>query len=167
MEKKTLSFGSALIAVVLSLGTIIVGKLLWSLDTTIVLLMSATVVSIFVIIQGVKWGDIEEEISSGIKGMGVPVVVLIETGILVGVWMASGTIPMMMDLGLKLISPKIFLLVTCLICTVMSVVSGTSWGTLATAGVALLGVGIGLGIPVPMTCGAIVVGSFFGDKMSR
>ena len=166
MEKKTLSFGSALIAVVLSLGTIIVGKLLWSLDTTIVLLMSATVVSIFVIIQGVKWGDIEEEISSGIKGMGVPVVVLIETGILVGVWMASGTIPMMMDLGLKLISPKIFLLVTCLICTVMSVVSGTSWGTLATAGVALLGVGIGLGIPVPMTCGAIVVGSFFGDKMS-
>ena len=166
MEKKTLSFGSALIAVVLSLGTIIVGKLLWSLDTTIVLLMSATVVSIFVIIQGVKWGDIEEEISSGIKGMGVPVVVLIETGILVGVWMASGTIPMMMDLGLKLISPKIFLLVTCLICTVMSVVSGTSWGTFGTAGVALLGVFICIGIPVPMTCGAIVVGSFFGDKMS-
>lgn len=166
MEKKTLSFGSALIAVVLSLGTIIVGKLLWSLDTTIVLLLSATVVSIFVVLQGVKWSDIEAEISGGIKGMGVPIVVLIETGILVGVWMASGTIPMMMDLGLKLISPNIFLLVTCLICTVMSVVSGTSWGTLATAGVALLGVGIGLGIPIPMTCGAIVVGSFFGDKMS-
>lgn len=166
MEKKTLSFGSALIAVVLSLGTIIVGKLLWSLDTTIVLLLSATVVSIFVVLQGVKWSDIEAEISGGIKGMGVPIVVLIETGILVGVWMASGTIPMMMDLGLKLISPNIFLLVTCLICTVMSVVSGTSWGTLATAGVALLSVGIGLGIPIPMTCGAIVVGSFFGDKMS-
>lgn len=166
MEKKTLSFGSSLVAVILSLGTIIVGKLWLSLNTTIVLLLSATVVSCFVVLKGVKWSDIETEISAGIKGMGTPIVVLLETGILVGVWMACGTIPMMMDWGLKLISPKIFLLVTCLICTIMSVVSGTSWGTLATAGVALLGVGIGLGIPVPMTCGAIVVGSFFGDKMS-
>lgn len=166
MKKKTLSFGSSLVAVILSLGTIIVGKLWLSLNTTIVLLLSATVVSCFVVLKGVKWSDIETEISAGIKGMGTPIVVLLETGILVGVWMACGTIPMMMDWGLKLISPKIFLLVTCLICTIMSVVSGTSWGTLATAGVALLGVGIGLGIPVPMTCGAIVVGSFFGDKMS-
>lgn len=166
MEKKALSLGSSLIAVILSLGTIIVGKLWLSLNTTIVLLLSAAVVSCFTVIKGVKWSDIEAEISAGIKGMGTPIVVLLETGILVGVWMACGTIPMMMDWGLKLISPKIFLLVTCLICTIMSVVSGTSWGTLATAGVALLGVGIGLGIPVPMTCGAIVVGSFFGDKMS-
>lgn len=165
-EKKKLSFASSLIAIVLSLGTIVLGKLWLSLNTTIVLLLSATVVSCFVVLKGVKWSDIETEISAGIKGMGVPIVVLIETGILVGVWMACGTIPMMMNWGLRLISPSIFLVVTCLICTVMSVVSGTSWGTLATAGVALLGVGIGLGIPIPMTCGAIVVGSFFGDKMS-
>lgn len=165
-EKKSLSFGAALLAVVLSLGTIIVGKLILSLDTTIVLLLSATLVSCFVVIMGVKWDDIETEIGAGIKGMGVPIIILIETGILVGVWMVSGTIPTMMYWGLKLLDPKIFLVATCLICTLMSVVSGTSWGTLATAGIALFGVGIGLNIPIPYTAGAIVVGSFFGDKMS-
>ena len=85
MEKKTLSFGSSLVAVILSLGTIIVGKLWLSLNTTIVLLLSATVVSCFVVLKGVKWSDIETEISAGIKGMGTPIVVLLETGILVGV----------------------------------------------------------------------------------
>lgn len=165
-EKKTLSFASALLAVVLSLGTIIVGKLILSLDTTITLLLSATLVSIFVVLKGVKWDDIETEIGAGIKGMGVPIIILMETGILVGVWMASGTIPTLMYWGLKLLSPQIFLVATCIICTVMSVVSGTSWGTLATAGIALLGVGIGLNIPIPYVAGAIVVGSFFGDKMS-
>ena len=165
-EKRTLTFGKALIAVAISLGTIVVGKLLLSLNTTIVLLFSAALVSIYVVLCGVKWSDIETEIGTGIKGMGIPIIILIETGILIGVWMASGTIPMMMYWGLKLISPSIFLVVACLICTIMSVVSGTSWGTVATAGVALLGVGMGLGIPVPYTCGAIVVGSFFGDKMS-
>jgi len=127
MEKKTLSFGSSLVAVILSLGTIIVGKLWLSLNTTIVLLLSATVVSCFVVLKGVKWSDIETEISAGIKGMGTPIVVLLETGILVGVWMACGTIPMMMDWGLKLISPKIFLLVTCLICTMFPVRVGARW----------------------------------------
>lgn len=165
-DKKTLSFGAALLAVVLSLGTIIVGKLFLSLNTTIVLLLSATIVSCFVVLNGVKWSDIEVEIGAGIKGMGVPIIILIETGILVGVWMASGTIPTMMYWGLRLLSPQIFLAAACLICTVMSVVSGTSWGTVATAGIALLGVGIGLNVPIPYTAGAIVVGSFFGDKMS-
>lgn len=94
MEKKALSLGSSLIAVILSLGTIIVGKLWLSLNTTIVLLLSAAVVSCFTVIKGVKWSDIEAEISAGIKGMGTPIVVLLETGILVGVWMACGTIPM-------------------------------------------------------------------------
>ena len=97
MEKKALSLGSSLIAVILSLGTIIVGKLWLSLNTTIVLLLSAAVVSCFTVIKGVKWSDIEAEISAGIKGMGTPIVVLLETGILVGVWMACGAIPMMMD----------------------------------------------------------------------
>ena len=165
-ETKKLSFSKAILAVILSLGTIIVGKLLLSLNTTIVLLLSAAIVSCFVVLNGVKWEDIEVEIGAGIKGMGVPIIILIETGILVGIWMASGTIPTMMYWGLKLLSPRIFLVATCLICTVMSVVSGTSWGTLATAGIALFGVGIGLNIPIPYTAGAIVVGSFFGDKMS-
>ena len=67
MEKKALSLGSSLIAVILSLGTIIVGKLWLSLNTTIVLLLSAAVVSCFTVIKGVKWSDIEAEISAGIR----------------------------------------------------------------------------------------------------
>ena len=89
-----------------------------------------------------------------------------EIGMLVGAWMISGTIPTIMYYGMVIMNPRYFLVLTCLSCSVMSVASGTSWGTLSTLGVALMGVALGLGIPLPYVAGAIVVGSFFGDKMS-
>lgn len=166
MEKKTLSIKNSFIAVTLSLAVIIIGKIGLAINTTVVLLLSATIVSLFVMCCGVKWDDIEKQMEVGISQMCIPIIILIETGILVGVWMISGTIPTMMYWGLRLLNPRFFLLITCLICTVMSVASGTSWGTLSTVGVALLGVAVGLNIPLPYVAGAIVVGSFFGDKMS-
>ena len=163
---KTISFNQALITVILSLGGVITGKLFLSLDITIALLLAAVVTSCYVALLGVKWDDIETEICRGIGSMSLPMIILVGTGILVGVWMTAGVIPMMMYWGLKLLTPQTFLIVTCFICTLMSLVSGTSWGTIATSGVALLGVGMGLGVPVPHICGAIVVGAFFGDKLS-
>lgn len=164
--KKNFGMAKSLIAVFLSLLIIILGKMWLKIDTTIVLLLSAFVVSVFVMICGIKWDDIQAQIGVGVKQMGIPIIILMETGILVGAWMISGTIPTMMYYGLQILNPKFFLVLTCLICTVMSVASGTSWGTLSTVGIALLGVSIGLKIPLPYVAGAIVVGSFFGDKMS-
>jgi NhaC family Na+:H+ antiporter len=80
--------------------------------------------------------------------------------------MASGTIPMVIYYGLKLISPKFFLVTACLVCSITALATGTSWGTVGTIGVAFIGIAMGLGIPLGPAAGAIVAGAYFGDKMS-
>lgn len=166
-EEKKISVGNALVMIILALLVIIVGKMFLKVDTTMTLFASAMIVSVFAVcFCNIKWQDIEAQIAVGIKQMGVPVIILMEIGILVGAWMVSGTIPTMMYYGMIIMNPKFFLFLTCVSCTVMSVASGTSWGTLSTMGVALMGVAMGLGIPLPYVAGAIVVGAFFGDKMS-
>ena len=91
---------------------------------------------------------------------------MLSVGILVGAWMASGTIPMVIYYGLKLISPKFFLVTACLVCSITALATGTSWGTVGTIGVAFIGIAMGLGIPLGPAAGAIVAGAYFGDKMS-
>ena len=85
---------------------------------------------------------------------------------LVGTWMASGTVPVMIYYGMKVLTPGLFLPVVCILCTLMSTMAGTSWGTLATVGVACMGVAQGLGVPLPAAAGAVCTGAFFGDKVS-
>jgi NhaC family Na+:H+ antiporter len=80
--------------------------------------------------------------------------------------MASGTIPMVIYYGLKLISPKFFLVTACFVCSITALATGTSWGTIGTVGVAFMGIAMGLNIPLGMAAGAIVAGAYFGDKMS-
>ena len=87
-------------------------------------------------------------------------------GVLVGTWMASGTVPVMIYYGMKVLTPGLFLPVVCILCTLMSTMAGTSWGTLATVGVACMGVAQGLGVPLPAAAGAVCTGAFFGDKVS-
>src|SRR5690606_35796673 len=94
------------------------------------------------------------------------VLILLVVGMLIGVWIASGVVPLLIVWGLKLLSPAAFLFAACLICGIVSLVSGSSWTTAGTVGVALIGVGQGLGIPLPMVAGAIISGAYFGDKMS-
>jgi NhaC family Na+:H+ antiporter len=94
------------------------------------------------------------------------ILIMLCVGILIGSWMASGTIPMIIYYGLKLISPKFFLVTACLVCSVTAVATGTSWGTIGTVGVAFIGIAMGLGIPLGLAAGAIVSGAYFGDKMS-
>lgn len=86
--------------------------------------------------------------------------------LLVGTWMASGTVPVMIYYGMKVLTPGLFLPVVCILCTLMSTMAGTSWGTLATVGVACMGVAQGLGVPLPAAAGAGCTGAFFGDKVS-
>lgn len=111
-----------------------------------------------------------KEIDNGVmesikKGMGAVLTILV-VGALIATWISAGTVPAIIYYGLKIISPKIFLLATFLLCSMVSLACGTSWGTLGTAGIAMFAVGESLGIPVGMTVGAIVSGSFLGDMMS-
>jgi len=96
----------------------------------------------------------------------VAILILLSVGVLVSTWMISGTVPVMIYYGMKVLTPGLFLPVCCLLCTAMSTLAGTSWGTLATVGIACMGVAQGLGVPLPAAAGAVCVGAFFGDKVS-
>ena len=107
----------------------------------------------------------EGMIASISRGMGA-ILILMAVGALIGAWIIGGIVPTMIYYGLKVFSPGAFLFMAVIICSVVSLGTGSSWGTIGTVGVALMGVGEGLGVPLPMVAGAIVSGAYFGDKMS-
>ncbi len=115
---------------------------------------------------GYKWEELEEGIVDVIKMSMGAIIILMIIGMVVGTWIASGVVPTMIYYGLKILSPSIFLIATLIICSIVSLATGSSWSTAATVGIALMGVGQGLGIPVPKIAGAIISGAYFGDKMS-
>ena len=115
---------------------------------------------------GYKWAAIEEMMIKGINRAMQALLILAIVGMMVGVWLLSGTIPTMIYFGLKLLKPSIFLIAAVLICSVTSLATGTSWGTMGTMGLALMGIGHGMGLPVGPTAGAILAGAYFGDKLS-
>ncbi len=137
------------------------------IDVHIPLLMAAFVGGAIAIFKlGYTWGELEEGIVDLIKASMGAIIILMVIGIVIGTWLASGIVPSMIYYGLKILNPAIFLVVTLLMCSIVSLATGSSWTTVATVGIALMGVGTGLGIPVPVIAGAIISGSYFGDKMS-
>lgn len=115
---------------------------------------------------GFSWNDIEKSMFDGIYQALQAVVILAIIGVLIGIWLISGVVPSMIYYGLAILRPSIFLVATLLICSVTSLATGTAWGTAGTIGIALMGIGRGLGIPPEIAAGAIVSGSYFGDKLS-
>lgn len=115
---------------------------------------------------GYQWKDIENSMYEGIRQALQAIIILAIIGVLIGVWLLSGVVPTMIYFGLKILSPKIFLVATVLICSITSLATGTSWGTAGTIGIALMGIAHGLGIPAPIAAGAVISGAYFGDKMS-
>ena len=116
--------------------------------------------------RGYRWNDIEDGMLHTVRVALQSIAILMMVGMIVGVWIASGTVPMLIYYGLSALSPGIFLAASMLLCSVVSLSLGTSWGTVSTVGLALVGIGIGFDIPVYWTAGAVVSGAFFGDKMS-
>lgn len=115
---------------------------------------------------GYSWDFIEDAMRDGIMNALQAVIILMIVGILVGIWILSGVVPTMIYYGMKLLSPGIFLVASVLICSITSLATGTSWGTMGTMGLALIGIATGLGIPTPVAAGAVISGAYFGDKMS-
>lgn len=112
------------------------------------------------------WQGFLEGIFSGVNKVTIAVLILLLIGTLIGVWIQAGIIPTLIFYGIQIISPAFFLPTTFLVCLIMSIVTGTSYGTIGTVGIALLGVQRGFGLSAPITVGAILSGAFFGDKMS-
>lgn len=124
------------------------------------------ITTIFGYFWGHSWRSMEAGIFHVITVSLQSIGILIVVGMIIGVWIASGTVPTIIYYGLTLLSPEIFLAAAMVLCSVISVSLGTSWGTLGTVGLALMGVGAGFDIPVYWTAGAVVSGAFFGDKIS-
>ncbi len=131
------------------------------------LLMGAAVcVTISMAVYRVPWKTFEQRIIKTIGDVSVTLVILLAVGMLSGSWMISGIVPTLIYYGVQIMSPQFFLVSACVICSLVSVLSGSSWTTVATIGVALLGISEALGISAAWTAGAIISGAYFGDKMS-
>ncbi|MDZ4134791.1 MAG: Na+/H+ antiporter NhaC, partial [Paracoccaceae bacterium] len=157
----------ALLPVVLTLGLLAL-QLFYYGDFTphIPLILGIAITGLVGVFRGQGWLDIREGIFHVIHVSMPSLSVLIVVGMLIGVWIASGTVPTLIYYGLTLLNPSIFLAAAMLLCAVVSLSLGTSWGTVGTIGLALMGIGAGFGIPVYWTAGAVVSGAFFGDKVS-
>ena len=113
-----------------------------------------------------KWSTLERAITANIHTSSSAIIILLLIGAIAGTWMLSGVVPTLMYYGLHIIHPKIFLAVACIICAIVAVVTGSSWTTIATIGVALMGIGEAQGFSEGWIAGAIISGAYFGDKVS-
>lgn len=135
-------------------------------DPHIPMLFGTAFAALMALKIGYKWADIEKSMFDGIMQALQAIIILAIIGVLIGVWLLSGVVPTMIYYGLSILSPSIFLVATAIICSITSLATGTSWGTMGTIGLALMGIAQGLGIPAPIAAGAIISGAYFGDKMS-
>ena len=130
------------------------------------LILAAAVAGIIAVNLGYRWLFIRERVIKGIGTAMPAILILFLIGSLAGTWMVSGVVPMLIYYGLEILHPKIFLFAAVVICAIVSISTGSSWSTVATIGVALLGIGKALGFNEAMIAGAIISGAYFGDKMS-
>lgn len=114
----------------------------------------------------VRWHVFENQIAKSISQVSSAMIILLFIGALGGAWMVSGVVPMLIYYGLDIIHPSVFLVSTCVISAVVSVMTGSSWTTIATIGVALMGIGKAQGFEEGWIAGAIISGAYFGDKIS-
>ncbi|MDR1348647.1 MAG: Na+/H+ antiporter NhaC [Prevotellaceae bacterium] len=132
----------------------------------ILLAASAVCCAIAILYCKTKWKDIEKSIVDNISGIAPAILILLIIGALSGTWMVSGIVPTFIYYGIQIIHPSFYLVSSCVICCIVSVITGSSWTTIATIGVALLGIGLAQGFSPGWIAGAIISGAYFGDKIS-
>ena len=162
----------AIIPVVVLIGLLATAITLFGSDSLsggsqIALLMGMAVcISLSMAVYRVRWQTFEQQIKATLGEVSITLLILLCVGMLAGSWMISGIVPTLIYYGVQFMSPQFFLVSSCIICAIVSLLSGSSWTTIATIGVALLGIGHALGISEAWTAGAIISGAYFGDKMS-
>ncbi|PEC74743.1 Na+/H+ antiporter NhaC [Bacillus thuringiensis] len=158
--KKEIPFGIALIPIIITVAVMMVTIVVLKQTPHVPLIIGTTVASIVAWRYGYKWNDLEEAMYKGIRLALPAIVIIILVGLTIGAWIGGGIVATMIYYGLKLLTPSLFLVSITVICSIVALAIGSSWSTMGTIGVA------GMGIPAPMVAGAIISGSYFGDKMS-
>ncbi|HCR54245.1 MAG TPA: Na+/H+ antiporter NhaC [Cytophagales bacterium] len=171
LEKKKPSLLQALIPILvliflLATNVVVLGTDATSGPNQIGLLLAAAVAGIISIRLGYNWNQIQKSMLRSINSAMGAMLILLMIGALSGTWLLSGIVPAMIYYGLKILNPTIFLFAACIACAIVSVATGSSWTTVATIGIALLGIGKALGLDEGIIAGAIISGAYFGDKMS-
>jgi NhaC family Na+:H+ antiporter len=165
-QRKQPTFGQAVTPIIFMILALAIGYGYLKFRTEPLLVLSAFVAGLIAVKLGYNWSDMQEAIIEKIAKALPATLILWSVGFLIGSWMFSGTVPMIIYYGVQIVNPK-FLLVTAFIITaIVSTVTGTSWGSAGTIGVALMGIAGGLGVSLPATAGAVVAGAYFGDKIS-
>ena len=171
-EVKTPSLGLALLpfaALITMLAFVIVlfkDSALNGASQIVLLIATALCSSIAVFGCRVRWETIERQIANNIFSIAPSILILLLIGMLAGSWMISGIVPTLIYYGLQVMQTDLFLAACCALCAVVSVMTGSSWTTIATIGIALIGIGQAQGFSAPWVAGAIISGAYFGDKMS-
>jgi Na+:H+ antiporter, NhaC family len=168
--KKEASLITALVPIIVLIGLLTSNVILFD-DTLsganqIALMLSAALAGIIAWKLGYKWAAIRDKVVSTIGSAMPSILILLMIGSLAGTWMLSGVVPVMIYYGLDIISPKMFLFTAVIVSSIVSVATGSSWSTIATIGIALLGIGKALGMGEAVVAGAIISGAYFGDKIS-
>ncbi len=164
-----MSFAEAILPFVAMLFFFVVGAVAFKTGgSTIVVAMlgAAAVASTSVVRLGAGWSDIERAAGEKFAAVLPVIFILLAIGMLIGTWMLSGTIPYLVAYGLRLVSPDYLVLTAFLATSLMSIATGTSWGSAGTVGVAMMGMAAALDAPLPVVAGAVVSGAYFGDKLS-
>ena len=169
--KRTPTLLQAFIPIIVLITLLVLNRIIYGDNTLggsnqMTLLFSAAVAAIIAGRIGYKWEEIFEGILKSISSAMPALIILLIIGALAGTWLLSGIVPAMIYYGLEVLNPSIFLFATCIVCAVVSLATGSSWSTVATVGIALLGIGKAYGLGEGLIAGAIISGAYFGDKMS-
>lgn len=171
VENKRLSIWEALIPVVALVGMLAYNVFVFGDDSLsgsnqFILLLGAAVAAMIGLRNKVTFSQMIDEVAENVKSTTGALLILLMVGALAGTWLISGIIPSMIYYGLQILNPTIFLAACLIICSIISVATGSSWTTSATIGIALIGIAGVLDISLGMTAGAVISGAYFGDKMS-
>ncbi len=171
IKNKELNIWEALIPVIalvimLAYNVFVFGDDALSGSNQFILLLGGAVAGVVGYFNKVSYSKIIEEVANNVKSTTGALLILLLVGSLAGTWLISGVIPAMIYYGLEILNPTIFLPATVVICSIISIATGSSWTTSATVGIALIGIGGALGISLGMVAGAVLSGAYFGDKMS-
>ncbi len=165
-DKKKVPFLLALLPIVLVGVLLLTTVLLFDAEPHPILIAGTLLIALIAWRHGYSWSEIEESLANNIRKGATAMLILLIIGMLIGSWIGSGVVPAIMYYGFHLFSATWFLPSILILCSIVSVVTGSSWTTAGTIGVASIGIGQALGIPETMIAGAVVSGAFFGDKLS-
>lgn len=165
------SLGLSLIPVAALIGLLAADVVAFGEDSSyganqIAMLLAAFIAGGIGMARGIQWNAISKAISDSVSQTTEAMLILLMIGALSGTWLIAGIIPAFIHYGLQILEPGIFLFAACIICGLLSLATGSSWGTVGTVGVALVGIGSALGLSEGWIAGAIISGAYFGDKMS-